>query len=297
MVPARPSGWLSDGVISEDRRRFQRTTPSIEGLRTMATAVAGRRATIGRVRRLRGGVDSSTHAVELDPGGWVVLKRTWTTNPRSVTSEFAVLAFAQRVPVPTPEPIALDAEGSWFGRPAFVMTRIKGRSHLHDGQAGPWLRDLAVALAAVHSTDVSGTVPEALLRPHAWQLWQPAPIDELPRSARVEAILEAGVSLQDDLRARTPRTAFVHHDFHTGNAAWFRGRLTGVLDWNEGRLGPAVSDVAYCSVHLAMSHRSAAADQFVAWYEDVTGGPLTDLRARAIRRHSGAPTVWPISRA
>jgi aminoglycoside phosphotransferase (APT) family kinase protein len=244
----------------------------------MAIAVGGRGATIRRVRRLHGGVDSSTHAVELDSGGWVVLKRTWTTNPRSVSSEFEVLAFAQRVPVPTPEPIALDAAGTWFGQPAFVMTRVRGRSHLHGGRSGPWLRDLALALAAVHSTDVSGAVPGVLRRPHAWQVWQPAPVDELPRSRPVEAILAAAVSLQEDLQARPPATSLVHHDFHTGNVAWYRGRVSAVLDWNEGRLGPAVSDVAYCSVHLAMSHRSAAADQFVADYEDVTGGQLTDLR-------------------
>lgn len=208
----------------------------------------------------------------------MVLKRSWTTNPRSVSDEFEVLGFAERVPVPTPEPIALDAAGEWFGRPAFVMSRVRGRSHLHDGRTGPWLKDLAVALAAVHSTDVSSAVPDVLHRPPAWQVWQPAPVDELSRSRRVEAILAAAVALQEDLRARRPAASFLHHDFHTGNAAWYRGRLTAVVDWNEGRLGPAVSDVAYCSVHLAMSHRSAAADRFVADYDDATGGQLSDLR-------------------
>jgi aminoglycoside phosphotransferase (APT) family kinase protein len=70
---------------------------------------------------------------------------------------------------------------------------------------------------------------------------------------------------------------FLHHDLHPGNVAWHRGRLSAVLDWNEARLGPAVSDVAYCSVDLAASHGAAAADRLVDHYQAATGQPLEDI--------------------
>lgn len=227
--------------------------------------------------RLRGGVDSSTHAVELEPGGWVVLKRSWSGRGRSLAWEFERLTFARRAPVPTPEPIALDATGEWFDGPALVMSRMPGRSSLHGGQAGPWLTQLAEALVAVHLTTLPVRVPAVLRRPHAWQEWQPGPDHRPDRTGKREAVVAAALSLQRELRARPPQQVFVHHDFHPGNVAWHRGRLSAVLDWNEARLGPAVSDVAYCSVDLAMSHGAPAADWLVSSYQDASGHKLEDL--------------------
>src|SRR5262245_23532895 len=117
----------------------------------MARDVGGRGASVARVTRLRGGLDASTHAVRLDPGGWVVLKRSSTTAPAALTGEFERLQVAVRAPVATPQPIALDAGGAWFGRPALVMSRLPGRNVFHR-EAGPWIGELAAALAAIHGT-------------------------------------------------------------------------------------------------------------------------------------------------
>lgn len=45
----------------------------------------------------------------------------------------------------------------------------------------------------------------------------------------------------------------------------------------DARLGPAVSDVAYCSVDLSMTRGSRAADSFVAHYRRLSGDPLDDV--------------------
>src|SRR5438552_3957278 len=108
----------------------------------MAVALGGRRTRVAGVRRLTGGVDASTHAVCLEPGGWVVLKRSSTTNPASLAGEFDRLLVAERTPIPTPTPLALDTEGEWFDRPALVMSRLPGHGLVHP-EPGRWISELA----------------------------------------------------------------------------------------------------------------------------------------------------------
>ena len=59
---------------------------------------------------------------------------------------------------------------------------------------------------------------------------------------------------------------------------WRRGRLAGVVDWNEARVGPRECDVAYCSVDLAMTHGVSAAEHFCDAYAAAAGVEPTDLR-------------------
>lgn len=145
----------------EERLRFNASDPAVEGLGLMARELSGGRAKIVEVRRLAGGVDAATHAVRLEPGGWLVVKRARARSAGSLADEFDRLRFAQRAPVATPEPIALDVEGSWFGHPALVMGLVPGDSTFHDG-TGPWIVGLAEALVAVHSTSLHDEIPAVL---------------------------------------------------------------------------------------------------------------------------------------
>ena len=258
------------------RLRFNASTPPAAGLARMARVVAGRRVRVVAVRRLSGGVDASTHAVRFDPGGWVVLKRSWTPDPDSLTREFARLTFAERAAVPTPRPIAVDAGGEWFGRPALVMSRLPGRARLYD-DAGAWIDDLAEALVAIHAVQLPQPLPGVLRAPHAGLVWRPPEAGKPRLSALVGRLLDVALALQDDLRRRSPVGVLLHHDFHHGNVVWYRARLSGVLDWNEARVGPAASDVAYCSVDLAMTHGKRAADRFCGAYRQ-RAGEVEDLR-------------------
>lgn len=273
----REERCLPDAVAWEERHRFLHSSPSADGLARMARDVAGPRARVLGVRRLPGGLGSSTHAVDLEPGGRVVLKRSSRVGDPNMTAEFDRLGFARAVPVPTPEPLALDEPGSWFGTSALVMSFLPGRSHLHGGAAGSWLAQLAAALVAIHTVEVPEDPPPCLLEDHAGRGWRPPPPDRLRRTPRVEALLAGAARLQASLREEPPREVFLHHDFHPGNVTWRGGRLSGVLDWNEARLGPAASDVAYCSVDLAMTHGQRAADRFVARYQALSPVPLQDL--------------------
>lgn len=266
----------------EDHLRFNATAPTAAGLAAMGRQVVGRPVAVGEVRRLTGGVDAATHAVRLDPGGWVVVKRGRAPQAASLAREYERLRFVERAPVATPAALALDAAGDWFGHPAFVMGRLPGGSAGPDG-TGPWIERLAETLAAVHATPLDGEVPAVLRAPHAGTAWEPAPPAEVPRSARMQALVDAGLALAErvDRAEQTELTGsddvLLHHDFHRRNVLWRADRVTGVVDWNEARLGPAACDVAYCSVDLAMLDGLAAAARFEAAYLATTARELPDL--------------------
>ena len=242
----------------------------------MVRALSAGTAAVVEVRRLAGGVDAATHAVRLDRGGWLVVKRAAPAHAKSLDGEFKRLEFARRAPIATPDPIGLDADGSWFGHPALVMSFLPGRGTLPE-ESPSWIDNLAQALAAVHSTRIDGDVPAVLRAPHAGRVWEPAPATELPRNRRVDALVEAGLSVRERPGDRTDAEVLLHHDFHHGNILWHGSRVTGVLDWNEARLGPPDCDVAYCSVDIAMTHGLEAAERFIAAYT-VVGARLAELR-------------------
>lgn len=243
----------------------------------MARAVAGSPATVERVIRLKGGVAGSTHAVDLGAAGWVVLKRHPTPDPGPLEAEYERLAFVSgRVAVTTPEPLAFDA-GDWFGRPALVMRRVPGRSHLHGGTTGPWVDRLAATLAALHATSLPAELPEPFTRPHAWQTWRPPDPARLRPTPLTERLIDVARSLQADLARRRPPDVLNHHDFHPGNVTWVRDRVAAVIDWQESKIGPAAAEVAYCRSDLAASHSEEAADRFLAAYRAAAGTDLDDV--------------------
>lgn len=260
----------------DDRLRFNASDPPAAGLVLMARELAGGLGKVVEVRRLAGGVDAATHAVRLEPGGWLVVKRVRAQGAGSLAGEFDRLRFAQRAPIATPEPVALDVDGSWFGHPALVMGLVPGDSVFHDG-TGAWIESLAEALAAVHSTPFGDEIPSFLQAPHAGIAWEPAPPAELPRTARVQALVDAGLSLKQDSKGDRSGGVLLHHDFHHGNVLWRAGRVTGVLDWNEACLGPALCDVGYCGVDLAMTHGPDASEMFTNAYAAAVGARLDDL--------------------
>ena len=241
----------------------------------MARAVAGARTTVTSVRRLHGGIDSTTHLVSFDRGAPVVLKRASGREPSGLVSEHARLQVARDVDVPSPDPIALDEAGEWFGCPALVMSRLRGSVVWHDA-GGSWIDELVATLVAVHRHAVPDDVPAVLRAPHAGLAWRPN-LAALPRTDRFERLVAMALDLQATLRDAEQPARLLHHDFYHRNVLWHRGRVSGVVDWNESRLGPPVCDVAYTSIDIAMTAGPAMADRFVDAYE-AESGRLADVR-------------------
>jgi aminoglycoside phosphotransferase (APT) family kinase protein len=227
-------------------------------------------ASVREVSRIGGGMAAETFAIDTTDGG-VVVKRFRRRRNNAVRFEWERLRFAQRVDAPVPSPLALDTEGRWFGMPAFAMTRLAGRPDLRPRDVDGWLQQLASALVAIHGTDTTGA-EGPLLRPSPIKSWRPPTLrNPSPLADRSVAAIQRhlpGVSWQPVL---------MHGDFHPGNTLWECGRLTGIADWCESRLGPASCELAYCRVDVALLLGIAAADWLTHHYTAIAGATPADL--------------------
>ncbi|HVE92852.1 MAG TPA: aminoglycoside phosphotransferase family protein, partial [Actinomycetota bacterium] len=183
--------------------------------------------------------------------------------------EWDRLNCASAVEVPTPEPVAIDASGAWFGAPALVMRRLNGRPLHAPADLDTWLREIAQALIAVAGGPRRG-VPAAVRERRPWQP---------PRGLRLTALTGPAVDLLQRELPKVPRRGqvFAHCDFHPGNLLWSRGRLSGVVDWSAARLAPRAWDVAYCRADLCVLLGLRAADRMLEHYERISGARLEHL--------------------
>jgi aminoglycoside phosphotransferase (APT) family kinase protein len=269
-LPPPPPPMLADPEL--------RRAPSRESLAVICAAIqpGGR---VGTVRRLRGGISSGMHAVDLvGPSGehhWVVVRRygTWRLehHPRVAEQEWATLTALARVGAPTPRPIWLDASGTVFGCPTIVTSRVPGRGLLAPRDLDSWVRQLAEALARIHAAPLS----EAEL---ALLVDQRTELDRVLAPAETPASLEdkpLGQEVWAGLRRFWPQIeptapSLVHGDFWPGNTLWRYGRITGVIDWEQVRSGDPTQDVGCCRLDLTLLFGPEAADLFLRTYLDVS---------------------------
>jgi aminoglycoside phosphotransferase (APT) family kinase protein len=259
-----------------------RRPPGRDALATLAEAVRpGSR--VGTIRRLRGGVSSGMHAVQLigpgDERQWVVVRRygAWRLqhDPRVAEREWAILTALDRVAVPAPRPIWLDPSGAVFGCPTLVTSRMPGRGDLAPRNLDSWIRQLAETIARVHAAplrseevavlvnlrdEIDGLLakddpPEALAgRPLGAEVWH--------------AMKAAWPGMQHD------DAVIVHGDYWPGNTLWRRGRLTAIIDWEQARYGDPAKDVACCRLDLTLLVGTEAADAFLRAYRAASGHPI-----------------------
>jgi len=199
--------------------------------------------------------------------------------------EWTRLQVALGAPVPTPEPIAFDADGAWFGVQAIVMSFLPGAVVYP-----PLLDELAHTLAALHSTAVPEPVPATLRRPGVWTYWQqtrPVP----------DGVLDAIASLAEPAAAH--EQVLCHCDFHPGNVLIEDGVVSGVVDWSGARFAPRHFDLALLRCDLAIEPGGDAPDRFLRAYEAAAGLTVNDLgpwdafaAARALEHGDGWVDAW-----
>lgn len=300
---------MSDGWSEADQEahgRFLGSRPDRGGLRALVEHLEPG-ATVAGIRRLKGGLEASTHRVELITRAGIrraVVVRRFNSaarwyDPARLASEQATLASLVGTGVPAPECLLLDEPGHWLGTPAMVQTCLPG------GPAPParwveWAPRLLEVLARVHEVPAvveaepwlcgwrTGTPPQSLAG-SAWleRVW---PVIEAQRPA-----LEASRS-----------GVLVHHDLHPGNTLWSRGRVTGIVDWPMAGAGFPAYDRAYLRLDVSIclgldagdAFRSPEADDSPAW--DLVAGlralPEPDLWVSAYNE-IGAPVTVAEGRA
>ncbi len=244
-----------------------------------------RGARVAAVRRLRGGISTRTFAVRYasqDGAARACVVRIYVagnhfSGPEAIESEWKTLAALAETPVAAPRPLLLDLEGAYFGAPAMVVSLLRGGPpHLAPRRA-PFLRDLAEALAAVHRLGPSTPGLEHL-KSHLGDMVERlngAVSEDLRRSRlgpQLWAALRAGIE-----RLTPALETLSHDDFWPGNALWYRGRLTAVVDWSSAEFGDPRGDVAQCRLDLALMYGLGWADAFTAAYEQASASNLSDL--------------------
>jgi aminoglycoside phosphotransferase (APT) family kinase protein len=233
----------------------------------------GRGARVTSVRRLRGGSATAVHAVDVtDARGTrrrLVLRRFVRPNwkrPDLPRREANILELLRGAHVPTPEPIAVDAEAAECDVPSLLMTRLPGRVELRPADMSAWLARLAAPLPSIHA--VRGSAEIQAYRPYtdpadfalpAW--WQGRAWQKLLELAQGPA-------------PETPRR-LIHRDYHPTNVLWSRGKISGIIDWVNASMGPAAIDVGHCRRNRVALYGVDAADQFLGAYSAVAGQPVS----------------------
>lgn len=217
------------------------------------------------VRRLAGASSTAVHAIALEDGAVLVLRRyVWRhyleNEPEAPQRELDALAFAGTHGLVAPEPIAADTTGAAVGDgiPVILMSRLPGRALVE-----PPVDDLAEQLVRIHAVSPNGFG-------HQYFHWYRGTSTRPPPTAKRPDLWERALELWHT--AEPDYTdSFVHRDYHPGNVLWTRGRLGGVVDWVNACRGPAGVDVATCRWNLIRWAGVDAANAFVSAYQRISG--------------------------
>jgi aminoglycoside phosphotransferase (APT) family kinase protein len=253
----------------EATRRLLRSRPPRRALAWAAAQLGG---PVISARALRGGMSSAVHLLITQDGAGqrrqAVLRRyvrpeTNAEEPVIAGREARALRAAGAAGVPTPELLAVDPTGAGAGVPAVLMSRLPGRVDWWPSDTGRWLRRLAGVLPAIHAAPLP---PAGLIGP--FTACPPASYQP-PPWARYPPVWGRAAEISQGPAPGLPRV-LVHGDFHPGNVLWRWSKVSGVVDWQAARTGPAVTDVAHCRVNL-LTLGACAAERFTALWQQASG--------------------------
>jgi aminoglycoside phosphotransferase (APT) family kinase protein len=230
------------------------------------------RARVVGVHPLDGGTSSAVHRLTLETLAGVVFDvvlrryvRDWVKDePWLPGNEATVLRLLAGAPaVLAPRLLAADPDGVVDGTPMVLMAALTGEMEWEPADRDAWLWRLAEMVSTIHRVSPSSELI-------VWAPYPPEPGMVPPRWTKHRPAWEQALSAWTGPPPPSERV-FVHRDFHPGNVLWTDGRITGVVDWVSSCLGPAEEDVSHCRVNLVQHHGQAAADQFLAYWQDITG--------------------------
>ena len=264
-------------------------------------------AHVMRARRLRGGLGARTQVLDIEDAAGVRSKavlrvylpgRT-TLTPERARREFRTIELVQAAGVPSPRPLYLDAEGEHFDTPAMLLSYLPGRPVQRPRDVGAWTEQLARAMLAIHAVspdkhDLSWLRPlgrEEIASDLASQQEEVAAHED---SLARETLAALEVNLD---RVAWQAPSLVHDDFWPGNTVWLRGRLIGVIDWADARLGDPRVDLPQCRLDALLVNGFEVCDALQDAYVRLSPRPVADtwyfdllLGLRALLYHE----IWLI---
>jgi len=216
--------------------------------------------TVSGMRRMPGATSSSVHAVTLEDAPPVILRlftnERWTARePDLARHEAAVLQHMERINIPTPQVIAVDAAGLQAGVPAILMTLLPGSIDLQPDNPDSWLSALAQPLNILHAIQAPTFAWE-------YEAWVDQDHFEPPEWSERRDLWQRAFDL---FAVGMPETqmSFLHRDYHPVNVLWNEGAISGIVDWVNGCVGPSSADVAHCRLNLALMYGQETAERFL----------------------------------
>jgi aminoglycoside phosphotransferase (APT) family kinase protein len=241
--------------------------------------------TVTRVRRIGGGLDSEVYAVTLrGPAGSrrVVFRRQdpagHLRESEHTRAEVLTYGHARDAGIPVPTILFADPEGEHFGSPTLVLS-FAGSADVSPRTLSRRVPQLAAALARIHTVIEEAGISLSYLKPRT----EPrdaisaiaAVIRERPADPFAHRVIAAIKHTSGRVEPLPP--TLLHGDYHPGNVVWKRGTLAAVIDWSQAGTGDPRIDVSQCRADLALTSGLAAADAFLAAYEQARGVTLPDM--------------------
>lgn len=240
------------------------------------------------IHTLAASYSNHTHLIEVEfaasASQRIVLRRYNEANGDCVGKarrEFHTLESLQRTGFPAPKPLYLDYDGTLLGSPGIVTDFVAGEqiNLLHDPQQ--WaakIELIAQALARIHATSYDETLKPVLMNGNVEAAWF-TKNSEVPdyMSAHPDGAIVWETVRQSLPRRRAVEPALLHIDYWSGNILWHEDHISAVVDWEEAAYGDPAIDVAYCRMEFYLAGLEAAAEQFLAAYQQAAGQKVANL--------------------
>jgi aminoglycoside phosphotransferase (APT) family kinase protein len=203
--------------------------------------------------------------------------------PHIADNEYRLLKLLSAAGLPVPRPCLVDESGAIVSGSCLLMEHIDGeRVHKPDDLAA-FIRQLAVALAAVHDCGITrAEVPFlADVSDYASQEFEPGlqTLDDIVPETAIRTALEANWP-----PPQVSKAAVLHGDYWPGNVLWRDGRLIAVIDWEEAAFGDPMADLANIRLEIVWHFGPAAmqmlTDEYLALRPAAVTAtlPVWDLR-------------------
>lgn len=212
----------------------------------------------------------------------VVTRQYWERkdpeNDRRPAGESSILRALAANDVPAPEAIVGEAIASEiFGRRGLVISYIDGTPNLAPVDMQDWARQLAIAMANIHSATVPPelkSIPRSHIDSVTKWLGAASPPERFARH-------ELGPELWDAMRRLWPTvdssaSQIIHSDFWAGNTLWKDEKLLAIIDWEWPSLGEPMDDVGFFLADAAYIGYDIE-NSFIDAYERASGAPVHDL--------------------
>ncbi len=237
-----------------------------------------------RAWELKGGVSAQVTALEIElpdeQTRRLVVRRHGRVdlehNPHVAADEFKLLQLLHSEGLPTPIPYYLDQSGEIFPRPSIVIEYIEGEPIFELARVPDLIAQFATYLLRIHRLDctkiyssflpIQESICSEMLRK------RPTSDVEDADEERLRAALKDAWPFS---RQNTP--VLLHGDFWPGNILWRDGRLVGILDWEDARVGDPLADVANSRLEILWAFGVDAMRQFTHRYQAMTTSDFTNL--------------------